>query len=302
MNLLNEIRSGFANLTEGGMLSLGTLEVPYNGWVFREEERFGVALELPAAMTISERFAGARLSTSDREFAGEIHHLLRLESSYEALRNEFAVVCAQLIDPGDRGNARKALLADPLAWWANWRQLLGNAVREHNAYSVLGELLAFERLRHQGRNPEWLGPLAGSVDLETPTAGYEVKSTICRYESVIHISGQFQLAPVEGRKVFLVHQRLEPVPYGDSIEMVGERLRRDGVRGESMERLLSQCGLEAGCAARMETFKLLESRLFVVDENFPRITPASFTNGVVPEGILGIEYQVDLSGLSSERF
>ncbi|MDB5937385.1 MAG: hypothetical protein JWQ01_4729 [Massilia sp.] len=302
MNLLNEIRGGFANVAPGAMLSLNSLEAPYGAWVFRDGLVFGVALDVPCETIISERFAGASLLTVDREFGGKAHHLLRLESSREALRHEFAAVCAQLLDPGENGEIRKALMTDPIAWWGSWRQLLGNSVRERNAYSVLGELLAFERLRAKGIYVDWLGPLSGSVDLEAAEAGYEVKSTVSRYESVVHVSGQFQLLPIKDRKLFLVHQRFEPSIAGVSIQIVVDRLSATGILREWLESLLNRCGLEEGCAARSEKFKLLESRIFVVDDNFPRITAASFVGGSVPPGIVNVDYQIDLVGLQSREF
>lgn len=303
MDVLEEIRHGLANLDASGrMLPITALPADAPAWVFREDAYFGVAVEVPDGLPVAEGFAGARLRTADRLVDGNVCRLLRLECSIQALRNEFAVVCAQMVTPGTDGATRAALVADPLGWWERWRHLLGNAVVSQTAYATLGEMLALERLLLHGEQVEWLGPLGGTVDLVTPEASYEVKSTVSRYDARIHISGQFQLALSERRPLALLHYRFEPAASGESINSVCTRLVEAGISRRHLEKLLTTCGLEAGCSARNESFNLLESRLFPVDAAFPRITPASFMGGTLPAGVVHVEYQVDLSGLANEPF
>ncbi len=271
-------------------------------WVFREDGRFGVAVPLVTKAWITEFFAGAKLGTVERDVGGRIRTLLRLDSGCEALRNEFAVVCAQFIDPGLEGHERATLIADPLAWWNRWRQLLGNTNRNRQAYSALGELLSLERLRFKGVDARWVGPLQGSVDLEAKSASYEVKSTLSRYGSVVHIAGQFQLNRAKHMPLYLIHQRFEPSMIGDSIDSVVLRLVECGVPVEELEVLLARDGLHAGGATRTETYRLLESTIYAVNDEFPSITPSSFLAGVIPAGIVSIEYDVDLSALHGQPF
>lgn len=303
MDILEEIRRGLANLDDSGrMLPIMTSWATAPSWVFREDGTFGVAIELADNRLVAEGFAGARLVTVERLVDGVPRRLLRLESSILALRNEFAVVCAQMVESGADGTARAALVADPAAWWERWRHLLGNAVTSQPTYDTLAELLTFERLLAQGEQVDWRGPLGGTVDLVTPVAGYEVKSTVSRYDSRIHVSGHFQLALADTRPLSVVHFRFEPVPSGESINGVCRRLIDMGIAAEFLNNLLTRCGLEAGCSARNETFLVLESRMYLVDAAFPRIVSSSFLGGVLPPGVVHIEYQVDLSGLSSITF
>lgn len=303
MGLLNEIRTGMASLDRrGSMLRLQCAGDGFTAWVFREDDSFGVAVPVPEQVCVSERFAGARLVTVDRVVSGVTRRLLRLESSSYALRNEFAVVCAQMVDPGPGGAVRNALVTDPRGWWQNWRQLLGNAVVNVSAYSVLGEMLALEHLLEQGVKPAWKGPSSGSVDIETPGAWYEVKSTLTRYDMRVHIAGQFQLAAPEDKKLYLVHQRFEPSPEGVSVAAVASRLVALGADRHRLEELLDMCELEPGRSARTDTYRLLDSRLFTVDASFPRITPDSFKGGALPAGIVKLDYVVDLSGLGHTGF
>lgn len=301
-DLLKEIQEGFANLDQSGrMLPIKTMPEECPAWIFRESDSFGVAIECSESLEISEGFAGARLRTVERIVAGQNRRFLRLESSMEWLRNEFGLICAHMTSVG-HDNSRSALLADPLAWWERWRHLLGNALIDKHGYEVLAELLALEMLVTKGNPYEWSGPFGGVVDIKTPATDYEVKATISRYGTIIHISGQFQLAASSGKPLELVHFRFEPVDDGLSIDLVCDRLIALGVDSAMLECALQRLGMEAGCSVRRDAYNLLEVRSYRVDDNFPRITPASFKSGVMPTGIVQLEYGVDLSGLASQQF
>lgn len=300
-DLLKEIQEGFANLDQSGrMLPIKAMPVTYPAWIFREGDSFGVAVECPANLEISEGFAGARLRTVERVVAGQHRLFLRLESSIEWLRNEFGLICEHMVSIKSGTAVRQALLSDPLIWWQRWRHLLGNALVDKHGYDVLAELLALEALVIKGANFEWSGPFGGVVDIKTPSTDYEIKSTVSRYGSVVNISGQFQLAASSGKPLQLVHFRFEPADEGLSIDLVCDRLIGLGVDAVMLEGALQRLGMEAGCSTRKEGYNLLEARSYVVDDSFPRITPASFTGGVLPAGVVQFEYSVDLSGLTSQ--
>ncbi len=283
------------------MLPIQAMPLNCPAWIFREGDSFGVAVECSKSQEISEGFAGARLRTVERVVAGQHRRFLRLESSIEWLRNEFGLICEHMISIESGIAVRHALLADPLAWWQRWRHLLGNALVDKHGYEVLAELLALEALVIKGIAFEWSGPFGGVVDVNTPATDYEIKSTISRYGTVINISGQFQLAASSGKPLQLVHCRFEPVDGGLSIDLVCDRLVVLGVDAAMLEGALLRLGMEAGCSARKEGYRLLEARSYVVDESFPKITPESFINGVLPAGVVQLEYRVDLSGLKSSQ-
>jgi len=301
-NLLKEIQEGFANLDQSGrMLPIKAMPSAWPAWVFREGDRFGVAVECSEHLEVSEGFAGARLRTVERVVAGQHRRFLRLESSIEWLRNEFGLICEHMVSVESGTAVRQSLLDDPLTWWQRWRHLLGNVLVDKHGYDVLAELLALETLVIKGSTVEWSGPFGGVVDIKTPATDYEVKSTISRYGAVINISGQFQLAASFGKPLQLVHFRFEPVDDGLSIDLVCDRLVSLGVDAAMLEGALQRLGMEAGCSARKEAYNLLEVRSYAVDESFPRITPASFIGGALPVGVVQFEYQIDLSGLQSQK-
>ncbi|KGE66133.1 MULTISPECIES: PD-(D/E)XK motif protein [Pseudomonas] len=302
-DLLKEIQEGFANLDESGrMLPIKAMPVECPAWVFREGDIFGVAVECSEPLEISEGFAGAKLRTVERVVAGQHRCFLRLESSIEWLRNEFGVICEHMVSVESGTAVRKALLTAPLVWWERWRHLLGNALVDRHGYDVLAELLALHTLVIRGVGFEWSGPFGGVVDIKTPTTDYEVKSTISRYGAIVNISGQFQLAVSSGKPLQLVHYRFEAVDDGLSIDLACDRLIALGVDAAMLEGALQRLGMEAGCSTRKETYDLLEVKSYAVDDDFPRITPASFIGGVMPIGVVKFEYSVDLSGFKSQQF
>ncbi|MGF6557856.1 hypothetical protein ABIA48_004236 [Pseudomonas sp. S30_BP2TU TE3576] len=303
MNLLEEIRFGFANLGKNGlMLPINHLPRSAPAWVFSEGAVFGVAVELNDDRLVAEAFTGSQLVSVDRIVGGTPRRLLRLESSIQSLRNEFAVICAQMITPGANDCLRKELIDEPSAWWKKWRHLLGNSLAVKSSYGALAELLTIEKLMQQGMEVQWYGPSGGVVDVWTPTAGYEVKATVSCYDSYIHVAGQFQLALASASLLNLVHYRFESSASGDSIDAVVQRLIKAGFDAEVLAQSLARIGFHPGNSTRRETFMVLESRLFPVGTDFPRIVPESFADGCLPSGVVRIEYQVDLAGLDHQPF
>jgi hypothetical protein len=299
----DEIRRGFANLPTASRVPLASTG-EYVSWVHRSPLGYGVAVPLPGEVEFYEEFASAKLYSTTRlaDAGGEQISLLRLECNSEPLRNQFALICAEFVDPGADGRRRAALVANPEEWWARWRELLGNVVREQNPYAVLAELLTYEHLLASGEAVLWGGPDAASHDVEGATASYEVKATITRYSSAVHIAGEHQLTPTGKKPLFLVHWRFEPGSGSQSIDSLMERLRKAGHDVGPIEAALENLGLRPGTIGRAKTYNILESRRFRVDARFPRITPASFAGGVMPAAVHSIEYQVDLSGLEAEAF
>lgn len=297
-DLVTEIHEAFANLNPGQRGRLSKLPPACPAWVYVTQSGWGVALKIPGNAVISEKFSGARLFSNPVSDG----HELRLESLGRQRRREFAVVCAQFVEPGDAGQERESLISDPAGWWKRWRELLGNALRESKPYSVLGELLAFERLLGLGEQPVWLGPERNSHDIETPEANFEIKSTISRYTSTFHAAGQFQMDRATGKELFLVYQRFEPSTAGHSIDGVVQRLTASGMDTTVFEQHLEKLGYETGTNYRQITYKLLQSTQYIVDADFPRIVLASFVGGTLPTGIVSIEYEVDLAGLTGTPF
>lgn len=302
MELLNEIRDAFASINPGKARELNSLDSGWPAWVLKSDEGYGVAVPFDDFIPISEHFSNARIWSTKKILDGNEKALLMLTSTEESLRNEFASVCAQFVDPGKDGTEREWLCKDPYQWWGRWKRLLGNAIKENPSYSVLGELLIYEKLLNDGRGPVWRGPDKASHDVETVQASYEVKSSIGRYSTYVTISGQHQLQPVTGKKLFLVFCRFEESPFGLSIDDVMQRIIVGGHDTAELESRLANLGFEPGSMARKENYYVLETRRYEIDDNFPRITAQSFVDGKIPDTVIQLTYSLDLSGISYQNW
>jgi hypothetical protein len=259
-------------------------------------DEFGVAIPYDGN-EICEEFANASLYNHELNVRGQNENCLMLMSSVENSRNEFAIFCRDFIYPGNNGEQRNEITKDPVGWWQRWKFLIGNSIMEKKPYAVLGELLMYNYLLREGKKVSWEGPKSTSHDLIASDEEYEVKSTLSRYEKIVHITGQFQLQNT-AKRLYLYFCRFERNVNGISINDVVNKLVVE--QGESKEELngkLNQLGYGTGSSARKEKYQVHEIIKYPVDENFPRITPELFKKETIPTGIKQLSYDVDLSVL-----
>ena len=310
MDPLYDIQFGFANLRKNPQQGVSYLPIlreqkNHGTWVYRKDDCYGVAVEMPDDRVITESFATARMETRTDLIGGVNHNLLFLENNVEPLRNEFATICADFCRLGQDGALRDELCKDPAGWWKRWKKLMGNSVQDKAPYSVLGELLVYLKLLEDDAvGLFWQGPDQKSHDIETSSIDYEVKSTIVRYETSITVSGQYQLEASQGKTLKLLFCRFEGVKSGGhSINTVVRELSRYDIDLGDLESKLSKTGFKKGCSDRARHFVLHDAiRAYAVDKSFPKITGKSFKEGKIPKGIIQVTYRLDLSGVDSEIF
>lgn len=296
-DLLKEIRKWFAYSPGGGQSSyqLKTLGTEYPAWVVRlEHDCYGVAIPYDGAV-INESFNEVHFFSDIKIVGDNERGLLFLVSKGEASRETFAFFCLSLVNPGENGESRAKIKSNPLEWWRDWKTLVGNINVEKKPYAVLGELLVFQELLARGEKTKWNGPHGASKDISIPKISFEVKSTTSRYGYSIIIAGQFQL-DTPGESSYLVFNRFEETENGDSINSVLSTLVSQYDQSESsLNEMLSKLGYPSGSSARNIRYSLIEQKYYPIDGSFPRITPASFKNDRIPDGITKIEYTVNLS-------
>jgi hypothetical protein len=139
MELLSEIRSKFAETSSGTAQKLVSTSELFPAWVLRIDGWYGVGIPYDSENKVTEHFADAKLWSATVSFGGEPKCLLILGSQNESYRQKFASICSQFVEPGLNGCQRADLIKDPLKWWNNWKNLIGNAVIEKHPYSVLAE-------------------------------------------------------------------------------------------------------------------------------------------------------------------
>lgn len=291
MTLADRLENTFVlNTTDGPTLYTNN---GYEFYAFNDCSEFGVFLQIGSAVEdVDERFADVRFYTRNG-YLGVNGHLAVLSCADIRYASRFASLCTDLVDPGKKGEKRTAVIRDPLSWWDDWKNLLGNRIADQRAYSVLGEMMSVDYLTRKGYAPKWEGLKHGVRDIVGNGYSVEVKSTLERYSRTIEAAGQFQFE--EDTESFLFFCRFEESESGISIDHMADVMILDGCMSRpDIESLLEATGLPRGRTARKRKFRLLEMTAYRIDESFPRITAESFKGNQIPRGVSHIEYTVDL--------
>ena len=299
--LNEEIRNNWLTDIVGYAQSIKSLENgAYPAWTVKFEDGYGVAIPVDSNVVLNEGFAGARIKTMTIQFSPDNQqNAVVLLSDTPSMAIPFSTLCEALIMPGEHGEVRNKILNNPLAWWKEWKELLGNRNIDERIYDVLGELSVLKYFIQHGEETEWNGPDGASYDIESSEKYIEVKSSINRSKREITISSQFQLFPSD-KPLVLVFCCFEPVLMsGISIDDVINEFQAMGFNIDLLNQKLERLGFENGMSARKKKFMIHEMLLYKVDHCFPTITPAAFVGGVLPRGITKITYTVDLAGLDS---
>jgi hypothetical protein len=184
-----------------------------------------------------------------------------------------------------------------------WKELFGSGSigmgREQIA-GLVGELLILDKLTilNPSALANWDGPMGGIHDFRRGRRALEVKTSTRRHGRFFSISGHQQLeAPTDG-DLHLATLKLEQNPGGAfSIPVLLERIRRNGVDPAMLIHRLNELGYASGSSEQADStrFDLSESRIYHVNDQFPRIIAASFVGGQLHAGVVKISYEIDLS-------
>lgn len=297
----SEIEQYFALQTGNGAYSIISVGKESPAWAFRQGTEYGVLI-LYDGDDISESFSGATIKSRIINIDDSNNKsALILSCREKELRNEFSLICEDFVAPGVNGSERKKILDDPIQWWRRWRGLLGDSVREKLVYDIVGELSAVLKLFHMGENPYWSASKLSSHDIELTNRSYEVKSTLKKNSSQVHISSQFQFKAE--KPLFLVFTRLEESLTGKSIDDLIEAIDKyDPGKISEYNQYLEEHGFEQGNHFRKIRYAVLERNLYRIDDSFPRLTEEMFKDNKIPDGITHIEYDVSLEGIPHENW
>jgi hypothetical protein len=147
----------------------------------------------------------------------------------------------------------------------------------------------------------WRGPFGARHDFEWPGRSVEVKATSSTRGRVFRIHGIEQLLPPEQGTLLFFGMRVRE-EAGSSNTLPGIVARtRDEIQSDDdalgrFETALHQAGyspVHDDEYARTR-LRVAEERLFLVRDDFPRVTPESF-GGAIPSGVEKVEYDVNLN-------
>ena len=299
--LADEIRKNWATSASGYAAIITSLaSIGYEAWTVKTESSFGVALPIEESLLVSEKFSGAHLYTDRITLDGaESRSALLLMAQSDEIQVPFSALCAELVNPGPNGEFRDYVAKNPVAWWLQWKELLGNKNVDERVYDVLGELVTLRYLAKNGENAEWNGPSGATYDIDCDGKYYEVKSTTARNKREITLSNHCQLDPPDGAPLFLVLCQFERAVSGISINSVLKDLEELGYSAVALNSKLELLGLEKGMSARNRQYILHAMLEYTVNESFPAIKDSSFVDGHLPKGVRSITYTVSLEGLDA---
>lgn len=226
-----------------------------------------------------------------REYANLV--LLR-----EDLVDIFTGLCAELIA------TLAANLAKPLVVVSQvldgWHELFrsGSQLGIEQLAGLVGELLFLDTLLDldPGSIRAWQGPLRAAHDFIAGDRAVEVKASAALEGRSVRIHGLDQLAPPAGGALMVRWMRLDTSDgAGVSLPELVESITKRVDRPRELWQLLARAGYLVADREKYGgiRFTMSEEASYLVDENFPRIVPASFTEGV-PAGISAVRYTLDL--------
>lgn len=301
MILSENILRGWEKTATGYSEEIEGISCP--AWVIRLDYGYGVAIPNMAHKMIEENFSEVTLKNEHFSINGENKDVLVLLCEKEAgSEKPFSSLCAEFVNPGKEGEARKFIEESPELWWAEWKELLGNKNVDERVYDTLGELIVLRHLLKQGKKPIWNGPTGATYDIDCGNEFFEVKSTIKRSEREITLSNSFQLLPPEGKKLSIVLCQMERAMKGESINSVAAELIQVGFNKDKLESYLKKLGLGIGKSARNRNYIVHSIIQYPVDNSFPAITDQSFKNDVLPKNIKSITYTISLDGVEGKSW
>ena len=264
---------------------------------------YGVVIPCNEDTAVDENFAKVQFVSEKIPIDDVWVNTLSIRTNDPEIETVFAALCATFINPGNDGDVRKELINHPLAWWKEWKAMIGNKNVDEMVYDVIGELYVYKTLLSKGLNPIWKGPSGASYDIETDAQFIEVKSTIVRDRKQITASNTSQFDPKD-KILDLVFCQFEPsVNHGFSINVLVKAIKMiDLHKANEIEEKLGARGFGRNKSVRNITFTLIGASLYHIDDNFPKITKDSFLGGELPKGIDKVTYTINLSGLASEKF
>jgi hypothetical protein len=260
---------------------------------------------LPDQHVIEDRrSAGVQLHLRELLDAGSQKRYLDVVCLLPHLNSLFSTVADEMLERIAEAPAKAPQQCELVL--NRWRELLerpsSSLLGPERVAALIAELSWVERIaRHDPHRAlvAWRGPLRERYDFMGSLCSLEVKSTIAREGRHVEIHGDRQLDdPPEG-PLYLAFHRLERVEDGGTT--IPERivaLQALAVDHLRLLQLLLMAGYDSrdGDSYARLRFNESEFRVYMVNDGFPRVIPASFVGRSVPARVLSLRYTIDLEG------
>lgn len=186
-----------------------------------------------------------------------------------------------------------------------WRELIESERRSVLSTEALaglyGELCYLKELlrRDSYALDRWTGPAGSQYDFFSGTTALEVKTTTAREGRIVEVNGIDQLEIPEGGTLHLAVVRVnKDDPNGESVPELVEKICNCVADRPGVFQKLAAVGYDTRDTDyyRKISFRCTESRVYRVDDAFPRLVRKCLIDGVLPPGVLRVRYSLDLTG------
>ncbi len=262
-------------------------------------------IDSPNAKTTLE-LDGLELELEQVEVDGAASRCLSLASREQRFDELFFPIVSYLVEHLNKlepaENNLAAIEKMIQEWVAFFKEKIEKGSREA-ILGLIGELLALRDVidLENAEAQFWQGPVGGIQDFRFPHDRLEVKVLGTRTGPRTHkISGIQQLVIPENGKLFLLSHRITLSAQGENSihELVAEvgalSIFASGAGRKHFEESLKAVGYSEELVEKYSRFDQVDSILYQVTEDFPRLTPSMVS---ADSRVMDIRYSLDLSGL-----
>lgn len=286
---------GTGRHTAAGEILVAVDQVGARSLLFPVEGEEAFAPDLSTKVWLGRRLL--RWAGGEGQFVTVTCQVERLKPVFSTLAEDMLEAASDALRPGLV--LRKVL--------DEWRDLLSAEKRtilpRNRLIGLLAELLTLTEV--VASDPErnigiWTGPEEALYDLRKGPRAIEVKGSLARESLTVEIHGVRQLEEPPNGQLHLVLVRMEEAD-GEGTVSLPDTIRGIADMGVDRHAFVERLALAGYDFADEDEyakrrFRLVERRVYRIDENFPRIVPDTFLSGDPPSGILLIRYTVDLTG------
>jgi hypothetical protein len=262
-----------------------------------------IPIQIADAPAPDRRSAGVHLSIRELETEHGLAAFIDLDCRRPHL-NEVFVHLAEEVLASIRADASDAYRTCRREL-ARWRELIdreaASVLSTEALVGLFGELWHLRELirRDLGAGGIWVGPLSQPHDFAAPGASLEVKTTLSRDRWIFQIHGIDQLSPPPGGTLYLAAMQVSvQAEGGEAVPELIDVLRELGADMNLLLTRLRSAGYDTRDAEHYQSqhFHLSGYRMYRVDASFPKIVRSSFMDGQLPDRVMALSYEIDLSG------
>lgn len=289
--MISRLKEIFLELNTGTKRSVN-IEKCQDSYAFKNTKEYGVYLKYDGEVFIDEKFNSIKLYSA----SVEERNVLILSCNNFNLMSTFLNIVYDFINIDNRSG----ILRNPYIWFENWKEIIGNYKKDLMVYDIIGELKCFILLHSKYGKVAWSAIHMGTHDLESNGMAFEVKTTVNKTINQITISSSQQLSCDNSNELYLLFVKVEKSENGYSIDDLMNEIKSLGVDTLQMEEYLNERGYSEGKKERYCKYIVRNIFKYFIDDTFPKITEKQFKYEKIPDGIVSINYVVDLSNINYE--